>query len=69
MNRNIFIAVMLLSSLVFFNKSQAGWDSTNFSAKGRKLQPAPTGYGTPGKDNGRGIGTHSQHRRGLRHLP
>lgn len=59
MNRNIFIAVMLLSSLVTFDKSRAGWDSTNFSAEGRKWQPAPTGYGAPGKDNGRGVGAHN----------
>lgn len=58
MNRNIIIAAMLLSSFVTFNKSWAAWDAANFSADGRKWQPAPTGH-TPGKDNGRGIGTHN----------
>lgn len=59
MNRNIFIAVMIFSSLVTFDKSwAANYDSTNFSADGRKWQPAPTGH-TPGKDNGNGIGTHN----------
>lgn len=59
MNRNIFMAVMLLSFLITFNEPwAAGYDSTNFSAAGRKWQPAPTGH-VPGKDNGRGIGTHN----------
>ena len=59
MNRNIFIAVMLLSSLFTSNKSWAEtYDSTNFSAKGREFQPVPTGH-TPGKDNGPGFGFHS----------
>ena len=59
MNRNIFIAVMVFSSLVTFDKSwAANYDSINFSADGRKWQPAPTGH-TPGKDNGNGIGTHN----------
>jgi len=53
------MGIMLLS-LTAFNISWAGsYDSTNLSAEGRKWQPAPTGYGTPGKDNGRGIGTHN----------
>ncbi len=34
------------------------YDSTNFSAEGRKFQPVPAGH-TPGKDNGPGIGTHN----------
>lgn len=59
MYRNIFIAVMLFSSLVAFNKSWAdSYDATNFSADGRKYQPVPS-CSTPGKDNGTGIGTHN----------
>ncbi|MEK6673202.1 MAG: hypothetical protein AABY42_06965, partial [Nitrospirota bacterium] len=34
------------------------YDASNFSADGRKWQPAPTGH-TPGKDNGAGTGTHN----------
>jgi len=34
------------------------YDSTNFSADGRKWQPVPTGH-VPGKDNGHGTGTHN----------
>lgn len=37
----------------------AGYDTTNFHADGRKWQPVPTDYGTPGKDNGPGTGTHN----------
>jgi len=36
----------------------AGYDSSNFSSGGRKLQPAPSGH-VPGKDNGPGKGTHN----------
>ena len=34
------------------------YDASNFSAGGRKLQPAPAGH-IPGKDNGAGTGTHN----------
>src|SRR5512138_3376080 len=33
------------------------FDTTNFTADGRKLQPVPSGH-TPGKDNGPGAGIH-----------
>lgn len=59
MNRTKLIAAMLLSSPFILTESHADWDGTNFSADGRKWQPAPAGYGIPGKDNGRGIGTHN----------
>lgn len=58
MYKNICIAVMLLLFLISFQKSWAGWDSSNFSPNGRKFQPVPTGH-TPGKDNGPGTGTHN----------
>ncbi len=35
-----------------------GYDQTDFSASGRKWQPAPKGH-RPGQDNGPGVGTHN----------
>lgn len=61
MNKNIFIAVIIFSSLITFDKSLADTfqiSTSNFNAAGRKWQPAPAGH-TPGKDNGRGIGAHN----------
>lgn len=59
MYRMIFIAVIFLLSLVTVNVSSVNaYDSTDFSAEGRKLQPVPTGH-TPGKDNGPGFGFHN----------
>lgn len=61
MNKNIFIAVIVFSSLITFDKSLADTfqiSTSNFNAAGRKWQPAPAGH-TPGKDNGRGIGAHN----------
>jgi len=59
MNRHILVFLILLAIFVSFSKSWAEtYDSTNFSAEGRKFQPVPTGH-IPGKDNGPGFGFHS----------
>jgi hypothetical protein len=56
MYKSAFISVVLI--LTAFGAFAAGYDASNFSADGRKLQPVPTGH-VPGKDNGHGKGTHN----------
>jgi len=51
----IFIVLILCLTPGIF---AAGYDSSNFSSDGRKLQPAPSGH-IPGKDKGSGKGTHN----------
>lgn len=60
MNKNILAALLfcLLTAGWFIYATGSDYNSSNFSAEGRKLQPPPTGH-TPGKDNGPGIGTHN----------
>jgi len=58
-NISIKISICLLFLCVTHNYTGAEvYDASNFSAEGRKLQPAPAGH-APGKDNGAGAGTHN----------
>ena len=54
------IIISMLSVAVFgmLYAQRLTYDATNFSADGRKLQPAPAGH-VPGKDNGDGEGLHN----------
>jgi hypothetical protein len=54
------LIVGMLSVAVFgmLYAQTLSYDSTNFNADARKLQPAPTGH-TVGKDNGPGAGLHN----------
>ena len=54
------IIISMLSVAVFglLYAQTLTYDSTNFNADARKLQPAPTGH-TAGKDNGPGEGLHN----------
>jgi hypothetical protein len=60
MRGNILTALMLCLSAIFFAGTVKAeiYDASNFSADGRKWQPAPTGH-IPGKDNGAGTGSHN----------
>lgn len=60
MNRNSLIRLILCLSVIVFSENVYAetYDTSNFSADGRKWQPAPAGH-MPGKDNGQGIGTHN----------
>lgn len=61
MNRATVIAVticLLFTSGVVCDATGSDYDASNFSASGRKLQPAPVGHAS-GKDNGPGEGSHN----------
>jgi hypothetical protein len=60
MHINSLITLMLCLSVFIFtgNTKAETYNASNFSADGRKWQPAPTGH-TPGKDNGAGTGAHN----------
>lgn len=61
MNRTIVMAAticLLFAGGFIYQATGTDCDASNFSAEGRKLQPAPAGH-TPGKDNGPGVGTHN----------
>jgi hypothetical protein len=61
MRRTITTAFLLFVgclNVAVYSMAADVYDSSNFNADGRKLQPAPSGH-TPGKDNGPGIGTHN----------
>ena len=66
------LIVLLLLSLGFTGVTRAAaqvYDSTNFNADARKLQPVPTGH-MPGRDNGAGTGNHNSGEDcGLCHTP
>jgi len=57
MYKSLFICIILILCFTV-GTFAAGYDSSNFSSDGRKLQPAPSGH-IPGKDNGPGKGTHN----------
>lgn len=61
MKKGVFIVLLfclLLTGGLKYHAVGADYGSSNFSADGRKLQPAPEGH-IPGKDNGAGTGTHN----------
>jgi hypothetical protein len=57
MSKRLFICMIFILCFTI-GAIAAGYDSSNFSSEGRKLQPAPSGH-IPGKDNGPGKGTHN----------
>ncbi len=60
MYKTIFCMILSLFLIggMIFRAVAADYDSTNFTADGRKWQAVPSGH-TQGKDNGAGAGTHN----------
>ena len=55
---SIIIGVLSVAVIGMLSAQTVSYDSTNFNADMRKLQPAPTGH-LAGKDNGFGAGLHN----------
>lgn len=55
---SIIIGMLSLAVFGMLYAQTVNYNSSNFNAEARKLQPAPTGH-VPGKDNGAGEGLHN----------
>lgn len=56
--RRLIFLLYVIAMVLAGNAYSEIYDASNFSADGRKWQPAPAGH-VPGKDNGAGTGTHN----------